>query len=147
MTAPYYRQHLQVKSAVTMGRRGRGSLWTLFSSCNQMCEDSILNLKCMQNVVWYGFLWSLTAFCKRKKKTQHQKKSVCRKKKRWRDFSAKAIFQEGTTFLQHDPCLESPPESNIDRCSSAKCSCWLLKMHLCFKVLLTELHWTHFKQL
>jgi len=55
-------------------------------------------------------------------------------------FLAEAIFQEGTTFLQPDPCVEQPPGVPQTEWSSSKRSCWLLKMHICFKVLLTEVH-------
>lgn len=113
-------------------------------SSNQMCEDSTLNPECMEDMVWYSFLWSLAAFCKRKNK-QHQKKTAC--KKRVKRFSAEAIFQEVSPFHQPAPCLESPAQNNMDKCSLAKCRCCLLKMHLCFKVLLTELHWMNFKKL
>lgn len=74
-------------------------------------------------------------------------KEMSLQKKVKRSFQQNLFSKTAPPSFSPTPAWSSLQGVTRTGCSSSECSCWLLKMHLCFKVLLPALHWTHFKQL
>lgn len=63
-----------------------------------------------------GTIWLPLKFdCLLQKEEKIISKEMSLQKKGEEIFSAEAIFQDGTTFLQLDPCMEQPSGSHSDR--------------------------------